>query len=271
MLIDSHAHIDDADFDRDRDDIFRRAAEAGVGWIVLVGMLTRTVDKLLGIAERRPDCTIATVGLHPHDAKHFSGERMTELRDRLGGDRVRGLGEIGLDYFRDNSPEPMQKQAFRAQLEIAAELRLPFVLHCRDAGDGRRDAYADSVTMIREVYGSQAAPVERLARPIGVAHCFSGNAEQARAFLDCGLVLSWAGHVTFKKSEGLRDAARATDPAVWLVETDAPYLAPVPKRGKRNEPAFVRHTAEFLAGLKGMPPAELAAVTTANTRRLFRF
>ncbi len=201
--------------------------------------------------------------MHPHESAQYSNEVEAKLLDALKHPRVTALGEIGLDWFRNYAPREVQLQAFRRQLELAREYGLPFLLHCREA-------HEDCVQLIREVYGSDAEPVTPARMPIGVAHCFSGNAAQAAEFLELGLWVSWAGHLTFPKSDEMREAARATDLAYCLVETDAPFLAPVPHRGKRNEPAYVMETAAKLAELKGVSLEEVDRVTSANAKRLFR-
>ena len=261
-MIDSHAHLDDRAFDDDRPEMIARARAAGLEHVVLIGMTPRRLQPILDLTVAHPDFFTATAGVHPHDAALFSDDTEQMVREALQHPRVTALGEIGLDWFRDYAPAEDQHRAFRRQLEVAVDVQVPFVLHCRDA-------HKDCVSAIREVFGDQARPRSPGARPIGVAHCFSGNAEQAAEFVSLGLLVSWAGHVSYKKNEALRDAIRATEPHDWLVETDAPYLAPTPHRGKRNEPAFVVRTAEVVAEAKGIPIQEVEQATDQNARLLF--
>ena len=260
-MIDSHAHCDAGKFSDDRDSIFERAWEAGLTHIVQIAMVPEHV-RAFRVAEKWRSRVRIAAGVHPHDSAKWSAETEAALVNALQHDMVTALGEIGLDWFRNYAPKEVQEACFRRQLEIAQEHNLPFVLHCRDA-------YDDCFRIIREVLGKDAAPVAADARPTGVAHCFSGDTAQAREFIDCGMLISFAGHLTYSKSEDLRAAAQAIDLSLALVETDCPYLTPVPHRGKRNEPGYVMHTAACLAELKSTTLEEVDRVTTANAVRLF--
>jgi TatD DNase family protein len=257
MFVDSHAHIDGEEFDADRGEVLARARAAGVGAILNVG----TGDPRSGSLERAVEVAgqyenvFAAAGVHPHDARLYDGaaeERL--LRIARGGGRVVAWGEIGLDYHYDNSPREAQREVFRHQLALAGDVGLPVIIHSREADEDTVEILADAWA------GSPRA---------GVMHCFGGGAWMAERVVELGLFVSFAGNVTFKKAEGLREVARMVPLERLLVETDCPYLAPVPHRGRRNEPAYVAETARFLADLKGVPLEEFARATTANFERLF--
>ncbi|HNR31835.1 MAG TPA: TatD family hydrolase [Candidatus Hydrogenedentes bacterium] len=249
-LVDSHCHLQDARFDEDRDLVIARALEC-VEWLVVIG------DDLEN-SRRAADLTgprvFATVGLHPYNAVHADDAARAVLRELASRPGVVAIGEIGLDYFNEYSPRPAQVAAFEHQLELAATLQLPVVIH-------NREADADALAILRPY-------TNRL--PGIVMHCFGGDTPFARQCVDLGLYISFAGNVTFPKATRLREAAAATPLDRLLVETDAPYLAPQPVRGKRCEPAHVRYTVETLAGVHGVSPEEIAARTADNARRLFR-
>ncbi|HYO62283.1 MAG TPA: TatD family hydrolase [Pyrinomonadaceae bacterium] len=257
MFVDSHAHIDGEEFDADRDEVVARARAAGVRALLNVG----TGDPHGGNLERAVEVAEsyegvwAAVGVHPHDARLFDGaaeERLVSLVRRSS--RVVAWGEIGLDYHYDNSPREVQQEVFARQLRLAREAGLPVVIHSREAGE-------DTARILREELAG--------APRGGVMHCFGGGPALAEAALELGFMLSFAGNVTFKKAEPLREVARVVPLERLLVETDCPYLAPVPLRGRRNEPAFVVETARFLASLRGLEAAELGRQTAENFARLF--
>lgn len=253
MLIDSHAHLDMSDFAEDLSSVLIRAREAGVDQIITVGIDLDSSYAAVEIAAQHP-FVFATVGCHPHNADTLNRDdldRMADLASTSPG--VVAWGEIGLDYFRNRSARGSQIRAFERQLEIASRLGLPVIIHDRDAHD--------DVLSCLEAMGSQ--------RPRGVIHCFSGDAALARTFMELGFVLSLPGTVTFPKAETAREVARAVPLDCLLVETDAPFLAPVPRRGKRNEPALVVHTAREIARLRGEPFEEVARVTSMAARRVF--
>ncbi len=252
MLIDTHAHIHDDAFKEDAG-IVDRARQAGVSRIVTVGCDEKTTKDAVAQAEKHDDVW-AVAGIHPHEAdRYVKDEPLEWLRASLKHPRVVAVGEIGLDYAKMHSSKPGQEAIFRRQLRIAAETSKPIVIHCRDA-------YEDCKKILRE---DMKLPLR------GVMHCFSGNVVDARDFLDMGFVISIAGPVTFANADGLRAVAKSVPIERLVVETDCPYLTPVPHRGKRNEPAYVRHTAEFIAKLHGRTLDEFAEISTKTAKTLF--
>jgi TatD DNase family protein len=253
-LIDSHCHLDEARFAADRDAVVARAVEAGVGQMVTIGASDQMQANhdALALAERYA-AVFATVGMHPHAASSVTPTVLGEIHRLAQAPKVVAIGETGLDYYYDNSPRPLQQEAFRQFINLARQLRLPLVVHLRDA-------LAGALAILRE---------ERAADVGGVIHCFSGDRAAARAFVDLGFDLSFSGIVTFKNADELRAVAQMVPADRFLVETDAPFLAPVPHRGRRNEPAYVVLTAAAVAAVRGRPLAEIAALTCANTRRRF--
>src|SRR5579885_60026 len=252
MLVDSHCHLDDSRFDADRDAVIERALAAGVARLVAIGTGEGPPDLEAGIrlAERH-ECIYATVGVHPHDAAKATPETFARLRDLAQHPKVIAIGETGLDYHYDFSPPQTQKTVFLEQMRIAAETGKPVVIHTRQAWQATLEA-------LRENW-----------RGSGILHCFSGGPAEAEQALALGFYLSFGGIVTFPKAADVQEAARIAPSDRILMETDAPYLAPVPRRGKRNEPAFIVETARKLAGLRGVSYEEIAATTTANFERLF--
>ncbi len=256
MFVDSHAHIDGEEFDADRDEVVARAREAGVRAILNVG----TGDPHGGNFERavaaaeRYEGVYAAVGVHPHDAKLYTEAAERLVLEFVRGRRVVAVGEIGLDYHYDNSPRDVQREVFARQLRLAREEGLPVIIHSREA---------DGETL--EILRAEYAGAERG----GVMHCFGGGAALAEGALALGFYISFAGNVTFKKADALREVAAAVPLERLLVETDCPYLAPAPFRGRRNEPAYVVETARFLAGLRGVGHEELGRITSENFARLF--
>jgi TatD DNase family protein len=254
-VVDTHCHLADAKFRDDVEAVIERATAAGVRQLVSVGAIgpiendRRTVE----IAERH-DNIFAAVGVHPHDATQCSPERISELRALAASKKVVAIGESGLDFHYLRSPAEVQGASLRSHLLLAQELDLPIVIHCRDAE--RR-----LIEIARE---------SGLPRRGGVIHCFTGNADAAREFLALGFCISFSGIITFKNSAPIREAASIVPDDRVMVETDAPYLAPEPHRGKRNEPAFVQRTLEMLANLRGIDAATLGAQVVANAARLFR-
>ena len=254
-LIDSHCHLDEARFDADREQVIARALAAGVTCMVTIGASggMQANHDAIALATRHAGI-FATVGIHPHEASTVSPGVIDELAGLARAPKVVAIGETGLDYYYDNSPRPAQREVFRHFIQLARALRLPVVVHLRDA-------YEDALTILRE---------EKAAEIGGVIHCFSGDRAQARSFLDLGFDISFSGTVTFKNAEELLAVARLVPADRFLVETDAPFLAPLPYRGKRNEPAYVVHTAAAVAEARGRALEEVAAVTRANTERRFR-
>ncbi len=254
MLIDSHCHLDYLQREGDElAEVIGRAEAAGVGAMVTIGTKLSEVETVIAIAERF-DNVWCSVGVHPHEATEQGQSTPDRLLELAQHPKVVGIGETGLDYFYEHSPRAEQRESFRAHIAAARTSGLPLIVHSRDA---------DEETL--EILGD-----EQSKGPFtGVIHCFSGGPELAQGTLDLGMMISLAGILTFKKAEALRETAAAVPMDRLLVETDAPYLAPVPHRGKRNEPAMVRHTAQVLASVKGVGMAEIAATTSDNFFRLF--
>jgi TatD DNase family protein len=253
MLVDHHCHLDYPDFADDLGGVIARAKAAGVGMLVSISTRIRRFEGLLRIAEAHDD-VLCSVGTHPHYAHEELDIPVEEIVERARHPKVVAIGEAGLDYFYDNSPREAQARGFRSHIAAARATQLPLVIHTRDAD-------ADTAAILTEEMARGPFPA--------VLHCFTGGADLARTGLDLGLYVSFSGIVTFKKSEALREVARAVPLDRLLVETDAPFLAPGKHRGKRNEPAYVVETAAVLAQLKGISPRELARATTENFFRLY--
>lgn len=256
-LVDTHCHLHDSVFDADRDAVLERALEA-LSWLVLVG---DTIESSQVAARLTGERVFAAVGVHPYHADSFTDNSVTALRRLIGkgssagteAHRVVAIGEIGLDYYHMESSQQAQEEAFRRQLELAVEAGLPVVIHNRDAHD-------DVIRILQEFRSTLCG---------GVMHCFSGDARLAEQYVELGFYISFAGNVTFPKASELRDAAAVVPMDRLVVETDSPYLAPQPVRGKRCEPAYVVHTAQRLAELKSLTFEQFAASTTANAETLF--
>jgi TatD DNase family protein len=254
MLIDTHAHLDDSSFDNDREAIIRRAFDSGLNYIISIGSDIPSSRRTIDLAEQY-DNIYATVGLHPHEAKKWDDRIYEELKKLSQSSRkVVAVGEMGLDYHYDNSPRNVQQEAFRQEIRLSREIGLPIVVHTREAEE-------DTMAILTEEKASEVG---------GVMHCFSSSRELALRCLDMGFYISLAGIVTFPKATELQNLVTELPLDCILVETDCPYLTPIPHRGKRNEPAYVRHTAEKVAQLKGLTPAEVAKVTSGNAKRLFK-
>lgn len=255
MLIDSHCHLTDEKFDPDRQALIDRARAAGVSCFIVIGATGAFVhnEKALALAQHQAD-VFAVVGVHPHDAKTITAETYTRLRTLAQQPKVVGLGETGLDFYYEHSPREDQRRHFRAFIRLAQELDLPLSMHVRDA-------YGEAAQLLREEGGGHLR---------GVMHCFTGTAQEAQALLELGLYISFSGIVTFKSAQALREVARRVPLERMLVETDCPFLTPVPYRGKRNEPAYVVRVAQTLAQVKDRPLSAVAEATAKNTRTLFR-
>lgn len=248
-LIDSHAHLDFPQFDDDRDAVISRARQAGLTAIVNIGTNLPTSRASVALAEKY-DFIYATVGIHPHDADTANRAALDELRDLAGRPKVVAIGEIGLDYYRDYSPRAAQRQAFRDQLALASALERPVVIHSRDAHD-------EVLGALRDWEGT------------GVLHTYAAGLEHLDEVIDMDFSIGVSGPVTFSKAEPLREVVRAVPLDRLLVETDCPYLAPEPHRGRRNEPAYVRYVTETIARARGEPTEHIARATADNARRLF--
>ena len=257
MYIDSHAHIDGPEFDADREAVIERAQAAGVSTILNVG----TGDPHSGAFERavelgRQHASIYTaVGTHPHDARLYDDQAEEKIKSLISSERLIAWGEIGLDFHYDNSPRDVQVEVFKRQLRAARECDLPVIIHTREAEPETID-----------ILQSEYADAERR----GIFHCFSGSTDLAHKAVDIGFMISFSGIVTFKKAEELRAMAKQVPLERLLIETDCPYLTPVPHRGKRNEPAYVVEVARCLAGMHGIETEAMAELTSENFRRFFR-
>ena len=252
-LIDSHCHLDYLARDEDLDDVVARARSAGLDGMLTICTKVSEFDQIRAIAEKYDDIW-CTVGIHPHEADsepEVSAERLVEL---AANPKVIGIGECGLDYYYEHSSREAQQRSFRAHIAASRVTGLPLIVHTRDADD-------DTVAILHNEFANGPFP--------GLIHCYSASHDLAKKSLEIGFYISLSGIVTFKSAETLRETVRTLPIDRILVETDAPYLAPVPKRGKRNEPAFVAHTAVAVAELKGMSVDDLTTATTANFFRLF--
>ena len=255
-IIDSHAHLEFPQFDEDRAAMLERARAAGIAALLAIGSGTgpERLNAAIPFAERH-DWIYATVGIHPHEAKLATEEHFEKLDELAKHPRVIAWGEMGLDYYYDHSPRDVQQEVFRLQLGQARTAKLPIVIHCRDA-------WADCLEMIEKDWRSSGLG--------GILHCFTGTLEDAKRGLDMGFMVSFAGNVTYKKMQHLRDVAKVIPLERLLTETDSPFLPPEGKRGKRNEPANVVEVARALGNVRDLPGEEIAAVTAANFRRFFR-
>lgn len=249
-LIDTHCHLEMPQFDGDREEVIARAKSSGFEALITVGSDLKGTLKALKLAEQY-DFIYASVGIHPHDAKNFSQRIYDDLKEMTNNKKVVAIGETGLDYHYDHSRRDIQRAVFRRHLTLAQEIGLPVIVHSREAKE-------DTMTILNE------SGIDR-----GVLHCFSGDAEMAEQAMSLGFAISLAGPVTFKKSEALREIVRIVPDDYLLVETDAPYLAPEPFRGKRNEPYYMRLTAAYVAELRGISFEDLARITTLNAKQLF--
>ncbi len=277
-LIDSHAHLDFYnETPTDRNEVLRRAQAAGVKTILAIGIGEGpdSMHQALDLANGTPTPALprvyASAGIHPEQAHNATEDALAKVARLASDPNCIAIGEIGLDYYHLENPDiPAQQLAFTAQMYIAAEARKPIIIHCRTSElatpqakekYGPADAWEDLLATVNEHWTPNGLG--------GIMHCFSGTVDQARRSLDAGFYLSFAGNLTYPKAQAIRDTAAFAPADRILVETDAPFLAPIPLRGQRNEPAFVTHTADTLAALRGISPEELAAITTENFHRLF--
>ncbi len=252
-LVDSHCHLDDEKFAPDRDAAIARARAAGVERMLAIGTGDGPPDLEAALRLARAyEFIYATIGVHPHDAAKSTPETLLRLAELAREPKVLAIGEIGLDYHYDFSPRDVQRRVFMEQLQLAAQARKPIVIHTREA-------WEDTLAVVRE----HGLPFG------GIMHCFTGGPKEAGQALELGFHLSFGGILTFPKADDVREAAAGAPEERLLVETDSPYLAPVPYRGKRNEPSFLPETARRLAELRGIAPEDLALATTRNFDRLF--
>lgn len=252
MYFDTHAHLDDRRFGDDQELVITRAREAGLELIVNVGynieLARRTVE-----LTKKYGFIYGTVGMHPHDAKDLDGEGLRELKKMAQEPKIVAIGEIGLDYYYDHSPRDVQQRVFRRMIDLAREVKLPVTIH-------DREAHEDIFRILREENAEEVG---------GIFHCYSGSWPLAKEAIEMGFFISIAGPITFNNAKKTREVVQEV-PLEWLlIETDSPYLTPVPYRGKRNEPAYVVKVAEMIAEIKGMDPEEVGRITTANGKRAY--
>lgn len=262
MFVDSHAHLDGKQFDSDREEVIARARDAGVRTMVAIGNGDGPpkLDAGIQLADQHP-FIYATIGIHPHEARLADEAAYAEMARLAPHPKVIAWGEIGLDYHYDHSPRETQKEVFIQQMELAATAKLPIVIHCRPS-DGSDNAWEDCLGLIKDRWASNGLG--------GILHCFTGKWPQAKCGLDMGFMISFAGNLTFPKAQQIRDAALEVPLDRMLIETDCPYLAPVPHRGKRNEPAFVTETARRLGELRGLSIDEVGERTSHNFYKFFK-
>ncbi|MGB8062009.1 MAG: TatD family hydrolase [Candidatus Sulfotelmatobacter sp.] len=262
MFVDSHAHLDGKQFDSDREQVIARAREAGITTMVAIGNGDGppTLDAGVQLADKYP-FMYATVGIHPHEARLASEDAYAEMERLARHPKVIAWGEIGLDYYYDHSPREIQQEVFIRQMELAAAAKLPIVIHCRPS-EGSDNAWENCLRLIGERWAGKGIG--------GILHCFIGTWPQASRALDMGFMISFAGNLTFPKAQQIRDMALEVPFDRMLIETDCPYLAPVPHRGKRNEPAFVKQTAAKLGELRGRSMEEIGEQTSRNFYNFFK-
>lgn len=252
ILTDTHAHLDSRKFNHDQAAVIQRAKEAGIEYIFNIGSSEESSKSSAELARKYPKI-YAAVGIHPHEAKEMTGDTVRLLRELAKEEKVRAIGEIGLDYHYDFSPRDVQQRAFRTQLRLAHELKLPVVIHSRESD-------ADIVRIMQE---------EEVGKLGGIMHCFPGDLALAEECLRLNLKLAFGGVLTFDNAKTTREVVKQVSLSDILLETDAPYLTPVPYRGKRNESAYVRYVAEKVAAIKGIELEEVARVTTATAKKIF--
>jgi TatD DNase family protein len=255
-LVDTHAHLDADEFDTDRDEVIARAHDAGVTTIITVGTSVNSGQRSIGLTEQYPDILVE-VGIHPHAASTATEVDVDGIARLAEHEKVVAIGEIGLDFYRDYSPHDSQLRVFQQQLETATHLDLPVAIHCRQAHEEMLAILHDWTTRHPE----RSAP--------GVIHCFMGDIETARGYLQMGFYLSLGGYITYPANRNAHDVIRFIPADRLMVETDCPFLTPQRYRGQRNEPSYVRYTAEELSAIRGVPLETLARETTENARRLF--
>lgn len=261
MFIDSHCHLEGPRFDSDREQVIVRAREAGITNMLAVGTGDGpgTLDCAIRLAEKY-ESVFATIGIHPHEAELAKDSDFEQLEQLAHRKKVVAWGEIGLDYFYDHSPREIQKNVFIRQMELARTAKLPIVIHCRPS-ENSENAWEDCLALIEQHWKPSGLG--------GVLHCFTGNWAHAKRALDMDFMISFAGNITFPKAQQIRDSAAQVPPDRMLIETDSPFLAPVPHRGKRNEPAFVKEVARQIGELRGNSAEEIGRQTSENFYRFF--
>jgi TatD DNase family protein len=262
VFVDSHAHLEMEQFNPDRDPMIARARESGIEKIVAIGSGTGPGSLDCGIQlAQQYELVYATIGIHPHEAKLATDADFQELEQLANRPKVIAWGEIGLDYFYDHSPRAAQQQVFLKQMDLARAARLPIVIHCRPS-DQSENAWDDCLQLLEQHWRASGLG--------GILHCFSGTWPHAKRALDMGFMISFAGNITFPKAQSIRDAGKEVPLERTLIETDSPFLAPVPYRGKRNEPAFVKEVARQLGELRGLSTEEVGSQTSHNFYTFFR-
>ena len=258
-IVETHAHLDMDAFDKDRAEVIRRAIDAGVGQLITIGIDMASSRQAIKLAEEYPQI-YATVGFHPHEAGSLKAADMAELEKIASHPRVKAIGEIGLDFYRNRAPPEAQRQALEWQLGLAVKLDLPIVIHCRQAEKDMLALLHDWTSRHKETPG----------QPRGVIHCFNGEAEAARQYLDMGFFISLGAYIGYPSSRSLRDVIRSVPDDRLVVETDCPFLPPQSHRGQRNEPAYLPMTIAALAEIRQVPAEIIARQTTENAHQLFR-
>jgi TatD DNase family protein len=253
MLFDTHTHLNDQAFEEDREQVIRRAQEEGVTLLVNVGFNRETIPQTMKLAEQY-DFIYAAVGWHPHDAAEMKEEDLSWIEELSAHSKVVAIGEMGLDYYWDNSPRDVQKDVFRKQIALAKKVKKPIIIH-------DRDAHRDVVDILREEGADEVG---------GIMHCFGGSYDIAKECLDLNFYISFGGPLTFKNAKQPKEVAKQVPLDRLLIETDSPYLTPHPFRGKRNESSYVKYVAESLAELKGISYEEICRITMENGKRLFK-
>jgi len=275
LLIDSHAHLDSERYAGELAEILKRTYAEGVSAVLAIGIgegpaemqcaleICRQYNGFNGQGQPGLPRLYASAGIYPHNTHEADEAALAKLDRLLGEPEVIGCGEIGLDYYHEGSPHETQKRVFIRQMEIAAARKRPIIIHCRpkNGGDGDNACWDDTLALLAEHWGSTGLG--------GILHCFSGDWEDAKRAMELGFLISFAGNLTYPKAQPLRDVAARVPLDRLLVETDAPFLAPMPNRGQRNEPGWVSYTAAVLAGLRGITPDEMGSITTKNFERLF--
>jgi len=260
MIIETHAHLDFPEYDKDRKEVIERAKNAGVGIIINCSADLKGSIASVGLS-REYECIYAACGIHPHSAKSLTEESFSRLRSLiLSTEKVIAIGEVGLDFYRDISPRDLQYEAFVRFVRLSKEIDLPLIIHCREESPDKRDAARLIIDTLRD----------NLVLPVrGVVHCFSAGPELLREYLDLGLYISFTCNITYEKAQGLRQTLKGVPIDRLLLETDAPFLSPQAKRGRRNEPAHLIYLIEAISGLIGMSRQEIERITTENAKRLF--
>jgi len=271
LFVDSHCHLNFTAFDEDRGEVLNRAAQAGVIKIVNPGLDIDTSREVVTLAEQHSEI-YAAVGFHPNHANNWTSDTIDELKGILGSsNKVVAVGEIGLDYYRDYSPKPLQQIIFEQQLDLAAQYGLPVIIHSRNVSDDNQGAIIDILSILKNwIIDLRGADLVLADNP-GILHSFSGKLESAEIAVDMGLFLGFSGPVTYKNASDLRTVVGSTPIENQLIETDAPYLTPHPYRGKRNEPAYVTLVAEKLAEIHAVTVQKVAEISTNNAQKIFRW